>query len=414
MPLVAEPRRAVPVPFWVTRKAVPVRAGGQAGVAGAGTVGGAQDQVATRCPGHCAGDEQGGHHGHDGGEANGVGTDGHFSGLPHSGPVAATVKRGARSIGLGSSLAIVVVPSTGRKCRACVACGLWSNRLPHRSRRPRALEVPMTVTPTGRLTTDEILAPQPRVHLLLAGRPRPRSTRSSSTAAEGIYFWDPDGKRYIDFNSQLMSINIGHGNQRVADAIAEQAHKLAFAAPQFATEVRGRLGELLAEVTPGDLNKFFFTLGGAEANENALRMARIVTGRQKVIAYHRSYHGATAGAISVTGDPRRWANEPGVAGRHPRPRPVALGPGRAGAGGRAPRLHRRGDPVRGAAHHRRLHHGDGHRHERHPHPAGRLPRGDPRALHPPRDRDDLRRGDGRLRPHRAAGSRSTTGTWFPT
>jgi taurine--2-oxoglutarate transaminase len=111
-----------------------------------------------------------------------------------------------------------------------------------------------------------------------------------------------------------MSINIGHGNQRVIDAITEQAKKLAFAAPQFATEVRGRLGELLAEVTPGDLNRFFFTLGGAEANENALRMARTVTGRQKVMAYHRSYHGATAGAISVTGDPRRWANEPGVGG----------------------------------------------------------------------------------------------------
>ncbi|MDQ6683449.1 MAG: aminotransferase class III-fold pyridoxal phosphate-dependent enzyme, partial [Chloroflexota bacterium] len=122
------------------------------------------------------------------------------------------------------------------------------------------------------------------------------------------------GKRYIDFNSQLMSVNIGHGDRRVADAIAEQAHALAFAAPQFATEVRGRLGELLAQLTPGNLNKFFFTLGGAEANENALRMARMFTGRQKVIARYRSYHGATAGAISVTGDPRRWANEPGVPG----------------------------------------------------------------------------------------------------
>ena len=132
--------------------------------------------------------------------------------------------------------------------------------------------------------------------------------------AEGIYFWDPDGKRYIDFNSQLMSVNIGHGDKRVADAIAEQAHKLAFAAPQFATEVRGRLGQLLAELTPGDLNTFFFTLGGAEANENALRLARMFTGRQKVIARYRSYHGATAGAISATGDPRRWANEPAVPG----------------------------------------------------------------------------------------------------
>src|SRR5215203_2087916 len=86
--------------------------------------------------------------------------------------------------------------------------------------------------------------------------------------AEGVYFYTPDGKRYIDFNSQLMSVNIGHGDRRVADAIAEQANRLAFAAPQFATEARGRLGQLLSELTPGDLNTFFFTLGGAEANEN--------------------------------------------------------------------------------------------------------------------------------------------------
>ena len=128
-----------------------------------------------------------------------------------------------------------------------------------------------------------------------------------------------------------MSVNIGHGDRRVADAIAEQANKLAFAAPQFATEVRGRLGELLSELTPGDLNTFFFTLGGAEANENALRMARMFTGRQKVMARYRSYHGATAGAISATGDPRRWANEPAVPGDGPRARPAALPVGRAGA-----------------------------------------------------------------------------------
>jgi taurine---2-oxoglutarate transaminase len=171
----------------------------------------------------------------------------------------------------------------------------------------------MTVTASGRLTTDEIL----RLNLdytFFSWSAQSKINPIVIDHAEGVYFWDPDGKRYLDFNSQLMSINIGHGNRRVADAIAEQANKLAFAAPQFATEVRGRLGELLAEITPGDLKKFFFTLGGAEANENALRMARIVTGRQKVMAYHRSYHGATAGAISVTGDPRRWANEPGVPG----------------------------------------------------------------------------------------------------
>ncbi len=170
----------------------------------------------------------------------------------------------------------------------------------------------MTVT-ADRLTTDEILHLN-REFTFFSWSAQSHINPIVIDRAEGVYFWDPDGKRYLDFNSQLMSINIGHGNRKVADAIAEQAHKLAFAAPQFATEVRGRLGQLLAEVTPGDLNRFFFTLGGAEANENALRMARMVTGRQKVMAYHRSYHGATAGAISVTGDPRRWANEPGVPG----------------------------------------------------------------------------------------------------
>ena len=231
----------------------------------------------------------------------------------------------------------------------------------------------MTVTPTRRLTADEVVALN-RQYTFFSWSAQAKINPSPSTTAEGIYFWDPDGKRYIDFNSQLMSINIGHGNQRVADAIAEQAHQLAFAAPQFATEVRGRLGELLATLTPGNLDKFFFTLGGAEANENALRMARIVTGRQKVIAHHRSYHGATAGAIAVTGDPRRWANEPGVPGVI-----RVLDPWRWGQAEPEPvdqpaRLPRGGHPVRGPAHHRGVHPRDGHRHQRHPHPARRLPR----------------------------------------
>ena len=171
----------------------------------------------------------------------------------------------------------------------------------------------MTVTPTRRLTAEEVVALN-RQYTFFSWSAQAKINPIAIDRGEGIYFWDPDGKRYIDFNSQLMSVNIGHGDKRVADAIAEQAHQLAFAAPQFATEVRGRLGELLATLTPGNLDKFFFTLGGAEANENALRLARIVTGRQKVIAHHRSYHGATAGSISVTGDPRRWANEPGIPG----------------------------------------------------------------------------------------------------
>ena len=171
----------------------------------------------------------------------------------------------------------------------------------------------MTVTSSDRLTTDEILRLN-REYTFFSWSAQAKVNPIVIDRAEGIYFWDPDGKRYIDFNSQLMSVNIGHGDKRVADAITAQANKLPFAAPQFATEVRGRLGQLLADLTPGDLNTFFFTLGGAEANENALRMARMFTGRQKVIARHRSYHGATAGSISVTGDPRRWASEPAVPG----------------------------------------------------------------------------------------------------
>ena len=168
----------------------------------------------------------------------------------------------------------------------------------------------MANVPSATLSGDEIVA-LARKHTLFEWSAQSKVDPIPVARAKGIHFWTPDGKRFIDFNSQLMSVNIGHGNARVAEAIAAQAHQLAFAAPQFATEVRGRLGQLLAEVTPGELDTFFFTLGGAEANENALRMARLFTGRQKVIARHRSYHGATAGAISVTGDPRRWANESG-------------------------------------------------------------------------------------------------------
>jgi taurine--2-oxoglutarate transaminase len=170
----------------------------------------------------------------------------------------------------------------------------------------------MTLT-ESKLSTDEIVR-LCRDHTIFSWSAQGKVNPIVIDHAEGIYFWDADGKRYIDFNSQLMSVNIGHGDPRVTNAIAEQAHKLAFAAPQFATEVRARLGQMLSELTPGDLNHFFFTLGGSEANENALRMARMYTGRQKVMARYRSYHGATAGSMSVTGEPRRWATEPAVPG----------------------------------------------------------------------------------------------------
>ncbi len=132
--------------------------------------------------------------------------------------------------------------------------------------------------------------------------------------AKGVYFYTPDGTRYLDFNSQLMGVNIGHGDARVIAAIARQAEKLAYISPFMAHEARALLGERMAKILPGDIEKVFFTLGGAEANENAIRMARAVTGRQKILARYRSYHGSTSGAITLTGDPRRWPNEPGIPG----------------------------------------------------------------------------------------------------
>jgi taurine--2-oxoglutarate transaminase len=141
------------------------------------------------------------------------------------------------------------------------------------------------------------------------------STRPIPVAsARGAEFFTVDGKRYLDFNSQLMGVNIGHADPRVAEAIAEQAKVLPYISPFMATAVRAELGRKLAELMPGDLDKVFFTLGGAEANENAIRIARAVTGRQKILARYRSYHGATYATITLTGDPRRWGNEPGMPG----------------------------------------------------------------------------------------------------
>ncbi len=129
--------------------------------------------------------------------------------------------------------------------------------------------------------------------------------------AEGIYLYTPEGKRYIDFNSQLMSVNIGHSDRRVIKALQEQAEKLCYVAPGFmTTEPRARLGAKLAEITPGDIDVFFFTNGGAEAVENAFKIARAYTGRYKILSRYRSYHGATAAAMAATGEPRSWAQPP--------------------------------------------------------------------------------------------------------
>lgn len=130
--------------------------------------------------------------------------------------------------------------------------------------------------------------------------------------AKGIYFWEYNGKRYSDFSSQLILSNIGHGDERVSMAVLDQMNELSYIQPSFATRVRGELGKMLAEITPGDLTKSFFTLGGAEAIENAMKMARLYTGRQKIITRYRSFHGGTFAAAAAGGDPRRIPIEPSV------------------------------------------------------------------------------------------------------
>jgi len=156
---------------------------------------------------------------------------------------------------------------------------------------------------------------------------------------EGCWFWDYEGRRYLDFASQLVNVSIGHQHPKVVAAIREQAERLCTIGPPMATEPRSTLARMLAEVTPGNLAMSFFTNGGAEATENAIKLARWYTGRHKVVARYRSYHGATAGAITLTGDPRRWAAEPGIPGvvrmldpytyrcpaGHPDPCPVCTG-----------------------------------------------------------------------------------------
>ena len=132
--------------------------------------------------------------------------------------------------------------------------------------------------------------------------------------AKGIYFWTPEGKRFIDFNSQLMCVNIGHGDERVINAIKEQAIHTCLCQSIHGHGGTRTPGAKLAEITPGDIDAFFFTNGGAESVENAVRIARLFTGRHKIGARYRGYHGGTAGALTLTGDPRRWAAEPGIPG----------------------------------------------------------------------------------------------------
>ncbi len=189
----------------------------------------------------------------------------------------------------------------------------------------------MVSTAPRTMTSEEIVALN-REHTFFSWSVQGQVDPIAIDHADGVYLYTPEGRRILDFNSQLMSVNIGHGDRRVIDAITEQAMKLQYVQPAFATEVRGRLGQKLSQILPGDLDKVFFTLGGAEAIENAIKLARHYTGRYKVLARYRAYHGATMGAMTLTGDPRRWANEPGLVGvvRYPdthrwgekEPRPV--------------------------------------------------------------------------------------------
>jgi taurine--2-oxoglutarate transaminase len=132
--------------------------------------------------------------------------------------------------------------------------------------------------------------------------------------AEGIYMWDPSGKRYTDMSSQLVNLNLGHGNKEIIAAIKAQADKLCYIAPSYASEPRGDLAELIVSLLPDNFGKVFFTNAGADANENAVKIARMFTGRNKILSRYRSYHGSSFGAGNLTGEPRRYALEPGVPG----------------------------------------------------------------------------------------------------
>lgn len=166
-------------------------------------------------------------------------------------------------------------------------------------------------TVEGKRSAREIAA-ENREFTLFSWSVQSRADPIAMTGGRGAWFWDADGNRYLDFASQLVNLNVGHQHPRMLEAIKRQVDELCFAGPGMATEPRGKLGRELARVT--GLAKSFFTLGGSEANENAIKMARLFTGRDKIVTRYRSYHGATMGAMSASGDPRRLPVEPGVPG----------------------------------------------------------------------------------------------------
>ncbi len=160
------------------------------------------------------------------------------------------------------------------------------------------------------LPDDEIL-PLSMEHVFWTWSAQARVSPIPVKRAKGVYFWDVNDKRYLDFNSMTMCVNIGHGDERVIEAMVEQARQLPYTAPSMTNRVRALASRLVSEVSPGgQLTKVLFTLGGADANENAIKLARGYTGRFKILSRYRSYHGASAGAMAATGDPRRVAWEP--------------------------------------------------------------------------------------------------------
>jgi 4-aminobutyrate aminotransferase and related aminotransferases len=164
--------------------------------------------------------------------------------------------------------------------------------------------------PFGDAEAERAVRADDRAHVFHSWSAQAQIDPLPIAAGAGSTFWDYDGNAYLDFGSQLVNLNLGHQHPDLVAAIQRQAGRLATIQPSMANDVRGELARRIAEVAPGDLNKVFFTGGGADANEYAVRMARRVTGRRKVLSMYRSYHGGTATAISLTGDPRRWANEP--------------------------------------------------------------------------------------------------------
>src|SRR5664279_1418238 len=179
---------------------------------------------------------------------------------------------------------------------------------------PRGKVVHMTDVLSGIATDETRVRADDRAHVFHSWSAQALIDPMPIASASGSYFTDYHGKRYLDFSSQLVNVNIGYQHPKLVAAIQEQAARLCTIAPTFANDARSEAARLIAELAPGDLNQVFFTNGGAEATENALRLARLHTGRHKIFAAYRSYHGATAGAIAMTGDPRRWASEPGFPG----------------------------------------------------------------------------------------------------